>query len=142
MQYKLIEGIYRVNKFDEAKAECRKFIEEVGSYVPLTNTKEIRKARAEIRKKRDEIATVRIQCSKAMLAEFQSQCKELEGMLDEEDKRLKAALDALTKTETSEQQFEPVTISCTILHEDTLAKAVKALEELGLTVQQKKKGGK
>lgn len=131
MDYKLTEGIYQVIDFDSVKAECLEFIKET-TCIDYTSLKEVKRARTELRKKQAEIATLRKEASRAMLAKFQTQCRELEAMLGEADEDLRRIVN-----QGKEEKPTGTTISCVIYDGETLQKAVNFLEELGLKVKTK-----
>ena len=94
MKYELnTNGVYEITNFDMAMQECKDFIEREGNLDLVIQTDEdkklVKKSRTAIRKKKEQIADLRIQLSKAVLGMFNGQAKELEKMLDEADKKLK-----------------------------------------------------
>ena len=125
MKYSLIKGLYRIEAFDQAKEECEAFIRNAIETMPT------KKARTEIRKKLDQISNLRREGTKAIAGDFQAQCKELETMLTEADKRL---TDIIAAQDPKPETPKAKTLICKVSNEETLQKAVEFLKNLGLTV--------
>lgn len=128
INYMLQQGVYRIANFDKAKEECENFIKVATAFVPSGDIKEIKKARTVIRKKSEEIATLRKEATKAMVMAFQSQCKELEKMLNDADANLTEIINA-TKEVKPKSKWK---VSCTVSDGETLQKLINFMNQLGL----------
>jgi len=113
MEYQLIQGVYRIPDFDKVVEDCKAFIVDTEA----TNTD--KRARTLIRKKKEEVATVRKEAGKAMLAVFNRQCKQLEAMLQEAD-------DILTAEINANKEAKPLITTITIKTSDE--DAIKEIE--------------
>lgn len=128
MEYQLIKGIYRIPDFDKVVDECTLFIQDTEDHANA------RKSRTVIRKKKEEIATVRKEANKAMLAVFNRQCKQLEGLLQEAD-------DRLTQTINIGQEAKPpvTTITIRTSDEDAIIKIESFLNSMGIAFKKETK---
>lgn len=90
-------GKYIVKSFDNVKTIVNEFIEREVNRVSVINDdltfKDVKMTRTDIRKKKDAITQARLHINALLLGEFNSQLKEIETMLDEADKELKAKVD-------------------------------------------------
>ncbi len=90
-------GKYVVDKFGDAKKLVADFIEREVNSVTVVDSEPIYKVaketRTDIRKKKDAITQARININALLLGDFNAQLKEIEAMLDEADKSLKAKID-------------------------------------------------
>ena len=88
---------YVVKAFDDVKAIVSDFIErEVSKVIVISDDlafKSVKATRTNIRKKKDAIAQARLHINALLLGDFNAQLKEIESMLDEADKTLKAKVD-------------------------------------------------
>ena len=91
-------GQYEVKDFDNVKKIVADFIErevtpikEITDDVMFKSTKELR---TDIRKKKEAITQARIQINSLLLGTFNGQLKDIEAMLDSNDKVLKEKVDA------------------------------------------------
>ena len=88
---------YEIKDFNQAVADCKKFIEDNALLnVVIQNDddkKAVKKARTLVRKKNDEVATLRKNLNELVMGNFNAQAKELEGLLKEADSSLKSKLD-------------------------------------------------
>lgn len=125
MRYTLIKGLYRIEAFDQAKEECEAFIRNAIETMPT------KKARTEIRKKLEQISSLRKEGTKAIAGDFQAQCRELETLLSDADKRLAEIISA---QDPKPEAPKAKTLICKVIDEETLQKAVELLKNLGLTV--------
>lgn len=91
-------GKYVVQKFDVMKEIVRDFLErEVNKVVEINDDvafKDVKATRTDIRKKKEAITQARLNINALLLGDFNAQLKEIEGMLDDGDKTLKAKVDA------------------------------------------------
>lgn len=91
-------GKYVVEKFDEAKQIVENFIQDTLKATAIIENdiqlKGAKLARTDIRKKKDVIQKARIDINSLILGQFNSQLKEIEGMLGDCDKTLKDKIDA------------------------------------------------
>ena len=126
-QYQLVQGIYVIPNYEALTNECKAFIDNQISFL------EPKKARASINKALDSITTFRRNAVKAQTKVLSDQCKELEKMLSEASSKL---------TEEINKDLPPkpevFTITCDATKR-TLDKAMKALEDLGLSPKYKAK---
>ena len=90
-------GKYAVKSFDNVKEIVSDFIErEVNRVTVISDDltfKNVKATRTDIRKKKDAITQARLHINALLLGEFNAQLKEIETMLDEADKTLKAKVD-------------------------------------------------
>lgn len=90
-------GKYVVGNFDYIKSVVADFIErEVNRIETITDEvefKDVKATRTDIRKKKEAITQARININALLLGEFNEQLKEVESMLDNADKALKAKVD-------------------------------------------------
>ena len=91
-------GKYVVQKFDAMKEIVRDFLErEVNKVIEINDDvsfKDVKATRTDIRKKKEAITQARLNINALLLGDFNAQLKEIEGMLDDGDKTLKAKVDA------------------------------------------------
>lgn len=90
-------GKYVVKSFDDVKTIVRDFVErEVNRVTVISDDltfKGVKATRTDIRKKKDAITQARLHINALLLGDFNAQLKEIETMLDEADKTLKAKVD-------------------------------------------------
>lgn len=90
-------GKYVVKSFDNVKTIVNEFIEREVNRVSVISDdltfKDVKATRTDIRKKKDAITQARLHINALLLGEFNTQLKEIETMLDEADKQLKAKVD-------------------------------------------------
>ena len=100
MKYEFNESqrTYEITNFNEVKKEVADFIGRTANLSMVIQNDEdkkvVKQARTIIRKKKDEVATLRKELNIAVLGEFNNQAKEIEKMLDSADLVLKEKLDA------------------------------------------------
>lgn len=91
---------YEIAKFDETLIEVDEFIKKtIPSDLIIQDDfdkKAVAHARTLIRAKIKEVASLRKEVTKALLGEFQNQCKAIEKKLSECDMRLRGSLDDYT----------------------------------------------
>ena len=85
-------GTYEITNYEDVLASVRKFIAEnhfetINNDLEYGDVKEIRK---DIRKKKELITNARLQINELLLGTFNKEAKELEDLLEEEDKHLKS----------------------------------------------------
>lgn len=123
MEYQLEAGVYRIKDFPEAVEQCKAFISAVAQ------VERPYKARTLIRKKKEEISDLRKAASKAVLAQFTLQCKELEKLLQDAD-------DSLTETINAEKDAKPkppvTKLTAKFTDPEKLQKATDFLDSLGI----------
>lgn len=122
MKYELTNGAYAIAEFDKVVEDCKAFIEREGNIslvISNDNDKKIAKlSRTAIRKKKDEIASLRKDLNLAVMGAFNEQAKTLESLLDEADATLK---EHITAYENAGKPEEPPVFKCTISSYDEKA---------------------
>lgn len=90
-------GKYVVRDFNNVKTIVSDFIErEVNRVTVISDDlafKDVKVTRTDIRKKKDAITQARLHINALLLGDFNAELKEIETMLDEADKKLKAKVD-------------------------------------------------
>lgn len=90
-------GKYVVRDFNNVKTIVSDFIErEVNRVTVISDDlafKDVKATRTDIRKKKDAITQARLHINALLLGDFNAELKEIETMLDEADKKLKAKVD-------------------------------------------------
>lgn len=104
MQYELDKatGMWRIADFSKSKADCEAFIKAHSTEIVIMSESDrryVKDCRTDIRKKSEEIKRLRLELNQAAMGTFNEQAKELESMLDDADKALKAKLDEYDKAE-------------------------------------------
>ena len=107
MKYELTNGVYKIAEFEKVVEECKAFIEREGNLaLIITNDEDkklAKKSRTDIRKKKEEVATLRKNLNTAIMGEFNAQAKELENLLNEADDTLKEHISAYEKAGKPEE---------------------------------------
>ena len=90
-------GKYVAKSFDDVRTIVSDFIErEVNRVTVISDDltfNGVKATRTDIRKKKDAITQARLHINALLLGDFNAQLKEIENMLDEADKALKAKVD-------------------------------------------------
>ena len=105
---------YEIKEFNHTLEECKKFISNFALLDLIiqndSDKKAVKNSRTTIRKKKDEIATLRKTLNSIVMGKFNEQAKELEKELDNADVQLKAKIDEYEKKLGKPQKFS-ITIS-------------------------------
>ena len=88
---------YEIEEYSKALENCKKFIKD-NAHLDLViqnedDKKIIKNSRTEIRKKNNEIATLRKDLNEIVMGNFNEQAKQLEQELKDADEKLKSKLD-------------------------------------------------
>ncbi|MCK9236394.1 MAG: hypothetical protein M0Q41_13405 [Bacteroidales bacterium] len=99
--------------------------------------KVVKASRTAIRKLRDALKDTRISVIKLYMGIFESELKELEGMLDEADKKLKTYVDAYALSKKVNEPVAPKLFTLTVkgYDEKALAKIRDAAIKVGLSAE-------
>ena len=126
-------GKYVVKSFDNVREIVRDFIDREVNRVSVIEDdmtfKDVKATRTDIRKKKDAITQARLHINALLLGEFNAQLKEIETMLDEADKTLKAKVDTYNE-EVKGKDNKPKVITLVVKGYD--AKAIEKVKALAL----------
>ena len=105
---------YEIKEFNKTLEDCRDFIKKNALLNVIiqndADKKAVKNSRTTIRKKKDEIATLRKTLNSIVMGKFNEQAKELEKELDNADVQLKAKIDEYEKKLGKPEKFT-ITIS-------------------------------
>jgi len=98
LNYELIPetSAYRIKDFDLVLERVKTRISEAHIDHVIENDwdfKEYKKRRAALRKVKDQVGLVRRSLIEAITGQFESECKQIEYLLDEADKKMKKSVD-------------------------------------------------
>lgn len=101
--YNASKGFYEIEKYDEALAECKKYIEDIlkNHTQPISNEEMLKIAkndRTDIRKQREAIKSARLHINEIFFGTFNRQLKEIEKTLNDGDYALKQQVDAYNES--------------------------------------------
>ena len=92
---------YEIKEFNHTLEECKKFISNFALLDLIiqndSDKKAVKNSRTLIRKKLDEVSTVRKTLNEVVMGRFNEQTKEIESLLKETDAQLKAKVDEYEK---------------------------------------------
>ena len=92
---------YEIKEFNHTLEECKKFISNFALLDLIiqndSDKKAVKNSRTLIRKKLDEVSTVRKTLNEVVMGRFNEQTKEIESLLKETDAQLKAKIDEYEK---------------------------------------------
>ena len=130
LKYELIPGsqLYVIRQFDDVKEAFEKAINDLHVEEILTDDKSFnayKKRRTLINKAKEKVKRVRLDLTEAVMGTFQSQCKELEDMLQEADATMKSTVDAYTE---AHKEPKPPVYTLTIT-----SGSLKAIEKIRKT---------
>ena len=105
---------YEIKEFNKTLEDCRDFIKKNALLNVIiqndADKKAVKNSRTTIRKKKDEIATLRKTLNSIVMGKFNDQAKELEKELDNADVQLKTKIDEYEKKLGKPEKFT-ITIS-------------------------------
>lgn len=92
---------YEIKEFNHTLEECKKFISNFALLDLIiqndSDKKAVKNSRTLIRKKLDEVSTIRKTLNEVVMGRFNEQTKEIESLLKETDAQLKAKVDEYEK---------------------------------------------
>ena len=102
MEYKLQDGKYIVANFDQVVEQVKKYLlENAHTEMVIADESDFKlnkKERTEIRKKLEEVKNLRKELNEAALGTFNTQCKEIEKLINDADTILKQKVDAYNES--------------------------------------------